>query len=354
MAIKTLDAQASKVFSKDIIKDFKGLFEASSFYSRSEIDWYDKFNRFGCIDPFNGLSGCKEYIFFVRPDLHICEPGTMNLNPELANWPFFVELLQRYPDIVRSLQYSIATPGTRKSNVFIPVLGNSLKNTLDLPGISAETIDTSANIYGTSLHYRKNGLKSDEDFDFSLEFEDTKYLEIYHFFKAYEEYERLKSLGRVTPPNITGNTPGKTSGIAFTEYHKMRELHDQMAIYKIITEDDFETIVYIACITGVMPLSVPRDSFSDLKADGGLKYTIQFKGQFVDDMNPMIISSFNKIIFDNMVMPENDMPIFSDARAGIDGRWAGVPYIAKRKRTSYKQWLGPTTMAYDYKLKWRI
>lgn len=355
MSYNKTDAVKSGIFTDDIMKDLQSTFRSYNFYERSGIDWYDRFSRWGCIDPYNGFTNTKEYLFFIKPDLHICEPGTMTLNPELVNQPYFVELLARYPDIVRSLQFSTSTRQSSSANVFIPVLTNALKNNMDLPGISASTIDTASNIYGTSINYRKDGLGSDEKHTFSLEFEDTKYLEIYHFFKAYEEYHRLKSMGLITPPNTRNAAVSSSSGIAYTNYHAMRELHDQMAIYKFILDEDYETIIFVAAVYGVFPTSVPRDTFSDVKPDGGLRYTIQFEGQFVDDSNPMILQNFNRIIVENMQVPEKELPIYNSNLEMIEGSWARLPFVTMKRKDSYKAgvWLGPSTMQYDYKLRWR-
>ena len=229
------------------------------------------------------------------------------------------------------------------------VLSNSVKNTLDLPGITAGNIETGVNIYGSSIDYRSDGYLSDEKHSFTLEFEDTKYLELYHLFKAYEEYERLKKFGIVSPPDVE-NT-GK-----YTRYHKFRELHDQMAIYKFVLDEDYETIIYYACLYGVYFETVPRDSFSDMKVDGGLRYSISMKAAFVDDMNPQILINFNKLIKDNMIVPTTKLPVYNSQYDSVDGRWASIPLITMKPKANYAAgvWLGPNNMSHNYKLTWRI
>ena len=141
-----------------------------------------------------------------------------------------------------------------------------------------------------------------------MEFEDTKYLEIYNLVKAYEEYERLKHLGLVTPPNID-NAPS-VNGRCFSYYIRNKVLHDQFSIYKFIVEDDGETIIYYAKLWGVFFKNVPRDTFSDMKEDGGLTYAIEFEAAFVDDMNPTIITDFNQLVYDYVANTE-DLPIYN-------------------------------------------
>lgn len=335
--------------------DFGPVMQSNNIYNRSDMQWYDKYNRFGVLDPYNGVTTTKEYLFFTKPDLHIYEPGTNKLNPELSNYPFWQDLNNRYPKIIDQLQLSHYAPNTSSNNVFMTILSNAVKNTLDLPGLSASTIENSTNIYGTTINYRGDGYTEDENMSFTLEFEDTKYLEIYQLLKAYEEYERLKRRGMITPPNV-GKAPVSKSGIAYTNYHKYRELHDQFGIYKFVVGEDFETLIYWAYIYGAYFKSVPRDAFSDLKVDGGLRYSVEFGGWLVDDMNPDILINFNKLIRDNMNVPSTNLPVYNTSKHMVDGRWAKVPLISMRKKQNVKAtaWTNPTGMQYDYVLKWRV
>lgn len=335
-------------------KDFGLVMQSNNIYNRTDIKWYDKYNRFGVIDPYNAVTTTKEYLFFTKPDLHIYEPGTNKLNSELSNYPFWQDLNNRYPKVIEQLQLS-RYASKSQNNVFMTILSNAVKNTLDLPGVSASTIETATNIYGSSINYRGDGYIEDENVTFTLEFEDSKYLEIYHLLKAYEEYERLKKQGIVSPPNV-GKNPVSKSGFAYTNYHKNRELHDQFGIYKFVVGEDFETLVYWAYIYGAYFKSVPRDSFSDLKVDGGLRYTVDFGGWLVDDMNPDILLNFNKLIMNHMRVPSRILPIYNTQKHMIDGRWATVPLISMRRRekVSATAWNNPSGMKYDYVLKWRI
>ena len=40
-------------------------------FSREDIEWYTKFNRYGYLDPFNNRTANREYLFFTKPDLRI-------------------------------------------------------------------------------------------------------------------------------------------------------------------------------------------------------------------------------------------------------------------------------------------
>ena len=352
-----------KAFSSDLIGEsivnggMQELFWANNIFNRQNIEWYTKFNRFGCLDPYNGVGTTKEYIFFTKPDLNICVPGTTKedinedtLNPDLKSYPFFRDLVNRYPDVVSMLQRSIDTVD---SSPFMNVLSNSVKNTISIGSISAEEVDTSQTIYGTSIDYRGDGFSSDEKVDFSLEFEDTRYLEIYHLVKAYEEYERLKRIGVVKPPNVD-KADVSEAGYYYGKYTREKRLHDQFGIYKFILDEDYETIIYYAYLCGTMIKSVPRDAFSSLTNEG-LRYSIDFKSAFIEDMTPEILSDFNSLIKGSYsgVGDFEDLPVYNEEYSLIDGRWATCPYVYQVNQNK-KTWLGPSGMKYTYKLGWKV
>lgn len=357
------------VASDDPRKDmkFKEILNANKIYSRKEIQWYDRFNRFGFLDPYNGLQNTREYLFFTKPDLHILNPGTESqLYSEFENSSFFQDVLYRYPQVLYQLQSS-AGPSEERANPFMCLLSNTVNNTLDLPSITAREIETSANAYGTYIPYRGSGYKSDENAEVSLEFIDSKFSEVYMMTRIYEEYSRIKDLGSVTPPNIGVNGSAIESDennliFAYSRYHMYRELHDRFSIYKIIVDEDYETILFWAKCIGCYFNTVPRDAFSDLRDTGGLKYTIDIKVPFVRDMNPIDLYGFNSLISrkrysGNKPPSANLMPIYKDPVNGmgsgyIDGEWALTPYIQIQRKEDSKQWLAPQSMEYMYKLKW--
>ena len=189
----------SGIFSNDIasMSDMGQIFQASNIFNRADTQWYERFNRFGWVDPYSSLTGTREYLFFTKPDLHLCTPGTTTLNPQLKNEDFFVELANRYPQIIMQLQKSIRSEKSTGYNPFMPMLSNAVKNKLDMPEIQATVIDNSATIFGTSIDYRGDAFNAGEKHEFSLEFEDTKSLELYMLFKTIEEYAQAKKFGIV-------------------------------------------------------------------------------------------------------------------------------------------------------------
>lgn len=349
----------SGIFTNDIsnMKDMGALFQSNNLYNRVDIDWCNKFNRFGILDPYNALTNTREYLFFTKPDLHICEPGTMTLNPQLANNELFVEMSHRYPHIIVQLQKSIYSEKSADYNPFMTVLSNSVKNKLDMPEISANVIDTAATIFGTSINYRGDAFNAGEKYEFSLEFEDTKYTELYHLFKAMEEYAQLKKFGIVTPPNIN-KAEADENGYAYSQYIQNKELHDQFSIFKFIVDEDYQDIIYYAILAGVFTKTVPREAFSDIDPNGGLRYNVQFEAQFVDDSKPWILVQFNDLINSTMSLSSSPvwLDVYNPSISETDGRWARCPYVTKqyKSKTATAAWLAPRSMQYKYQLKWRL
>lgn len=224
-----------------------------------------------------------------------------------------------------------------------------------MPEITAGVVDTAATIFGTSIDYRGDAFNAGEKYEFSLEFEDTRYLELYIMFKAMEEYAQLKKFGIVTPPNIN-KVPADDNGYAYSQYIQNKELHDQFSIFKFILDEDYQDIVYYGFLVGVFTKSVPREAFSDLDPNNGLRYNVQFEAQFVDDMKPYILTDFNNLV-SNMSSPGKKLLSVYNTKTGeVDGRWAKSPYVIKQHKstTDPAAWLAPASMEYKYQLKWRI
>lgn len=310
---------------------FKEEIQSRAIYDRNESGWDSGFSRVPIVDPYTIPKHTTEYVFFVKPDLHLYDNGS--INPELARRSsFFSDAIDRYPHVAKQLQYSSSmnTCGGSLS----PLLSNAFTGNLELPSISADQITTPQNVYGTSIEYRGSSFKSDEGFDFTIEFKDTKYLEIYMYFKMYDEYEKLKWMGQVSPTSLM--------------YIYRKNLHDQTAIYKFIVAEDGMTIIHWSRIMGTFPISVPRDTFSDLEG-GEIKYSVTWHGQFVRDMDPLILRDFNNINLPYIGNNSKTLPLYNANTHQFDGTFAKCPYIASRTGTNsldklnkyYLLWVAP-------------
>mgnify|MGYP004607961261 CR=1 FL=1 len=278
--ITSADAKHISLNNEDM---YSSLFHSKGLFKRSEIDYFNKRYRFGILNPYQQMSSCIEYLFFTKPDLNIFPrdnktgiPAT-EMHSYLKSQPYWLELVQNNYDVIKCLQSSLDGNPRDKFN---HLLANMVQSNLDIPGLSADMIETPNNQYGVGYTYRGSSESGNDSFDFSLEFKDTKYLPVYHFFKAYEEYETIKHHGMITP---------------YYKYIQDKVLYDQYSIYKFIVDEDGETIIYYCKFWGVKSKGLPRDVFSNTSFDGGISYTIDFNAAFFDDMNPAILSDFNKL-----------------------------------------------------------
>ena len=308
-------------------------------FSREDIEWYTKFNRYGYLDPFNNRTANREYLFFTKPDLRIFDNTAYNalsLVSELQSYPIFVEAAEKYKPVLTQLQSSVRG----KDNLFNPfmcLLSNAVNSRLDLPGLSSETNESSSNMYGTSIQYRSHSIKSDNGFDFTLSFNDSIYLEVYMLAKLYDEYIRLQKMGKVSPHR---------------KYIINKVLPDQFSIYKFIVGDDGESIIYYARATGVFITDVPRGDLSD-PAQDGFKFSLSFHSQFIEDMNPMLLYEFNRVANPTS---NNYMKVYDLSINGVNNEWAKLPCIVKVRsgqdaRASANALYG-SNGSYTYLLKW--
>lgn len=303
--------------------DVASTLAANGVYDRRQMDWYNKLVRFPGTDPYNAFTYGKEYVFFTKPDLHLINTYTGNVAGSLKDYAFFVDAVDRYYPVCLQLQGSMNNNGESRiysSSPFMTILTNSLRSNLDLPALEAENeVETGANVYGTKIIYRGNSYPSDQEVSFSLEFEDTKFLEVYMLFKIYDEYCRAKSMGLI---DLRTDFEDDKLWIRYT-INKV--LHDQFSVYKFIVGEDGMTILYWAKITGVFPTGAPRDAFSEVGIQDGQKITVQFKGQFIKDMDPSILSDFNRTVDTSY---HRDLPLWNHDLGVMEPTWATRPYVA--------------------------
>ena len=310
------------------ISEILNTLNSNNYYTRNQIDRFNKFSRFGFLDPYNTTSVTREYVFFTKPDLHLFDNPKTDLNPELSGNPFFTEAYEHYRDTMYQLQESVSS--SVGNSPFCNLLTNCTDSSLDIQDISVESLETAANIANTRLEYPMATTTSNNIVDFNLEFKDTNHIDVYMFFRIWFEYELLKCDGEVSPPKKS--------------YILNKILHDQMSCYKIIVGEDGETIIYWAKLWGVFPTSIPRSAFNDLQ-NGPIKIPVSFRAQWAEDMDPSILSDFNKVAATKLEQYKSsgDIPIYNTKTEMVDGRWCHVPHIVSARFNGRKV----------YKLKWR-
>jgi hypothetical protein len=319
---------------------------ANKIFSKNDIELYNMYSRYGYIPLYTNEQVCREYLFFTKPDLNIFGDGKSSLvrydaelNKSLADIPFFTEANIRNGNALRQLQYSVMDNHPTKSaqNPFMYLLSNTVSSKLDLPSISAETRESTANIMGTSLQYRGHSYKSDNGYDFSLSFTDTAYLDVYTLVKAYDEYIRLLKTG-------------ENDLRPMRRYIISRIVSEQFSIYKFLIGEDGETILFYAKLTGCYFTDVPRSDMSDPGNDG-FKYSVSFHAQFVEDSNPIILSEFNRISPSRLSNTYADVNTYDIDNAVVDNTWVRWPKIvAVESSTDLRVKRRGTNK--DYRMKW--
>lgn len=340
----TLSDKGRQMFLED--EQIKKVIENMGIVNREKVDeksvkLYTKFDRNGCVDPYNGFVGAKSYTFFTRPDLHIFDNLTTDdLNKELLATSFFADVKDRYIDILHLLQSSHQA----NRSPFITLLSNTISGPVELPSLTSNrNIETGSNAFGTTITYRGTSHPSDESLSFSIEFTDNRYLETFMYFKIFDEYEKQKLLGRVTPVN--------------RKYIYDKILSDQIAIFRIDVAEDGESILYFAKWTGCIPLSVPTEVLSDIESiTGNLNLSVNWHAQFFDDMDLNILSDFNAIVARRapayFASDAKDIPLYDPVTNMSNGEWGNVPYIAIMKDTTDVK-LSRLDKMRQLKLKWR-
>lgn len=203
--------------------------------------------------------------------------GDLIFNPQMQSNGYFKNLVRSHPEVVKQLQYSL-----EPTNPFACILSGTASGFLSLSSSSYKTLDNARTIFGNTYNYLQDSEASDNAQSFDIEFVDTKHLDVFNFFKAYNEYHIARKSGLITPPTL--------------DYYRFRRLHNTMGVYKFIVDEDMSTILYWTYFWGVIPTSYPRDAFSDPTFNDGLTFSINFEAAFIDDLNPTILGNFNYLM----------------------------------------------------------
>jgi len=300
---------------------------SNSIFQPSDMRYRRSFYPFKRIDPFNRVQGTKEYVFFTKPRIPIVKDDT--LQPQFQKIPYYRNLWSSgygYQEILKDLS------GTGDICPFVQILTNRITSNIDIPSVNVDMLETAQNFWGSKIVYPKTSMSSDEGMEFTCEFEETKYLEIYHFFKAWDMYRQMKWWGIISPPDYCIN-------------HKI--LNDHIAVYKIIVAEDGERILYWCKWTGVFPSTIGRDTFSEIPVEGPLKITVNFKvSGWFEDMEPNIITDFRQIVSTGLNRNYNRWKIWDDDIGGIEQENMYMPWIEPAGRLNgenftnlYFEWL---------------
>ena len=317
---------------------------ANGIFTPQDMKMNDYFYRYPRNDPFNYVDGAREYLFFTKPDLPLVDGNTGTSLIKPANTvPYFVDLWESpgYKKAVfANLCAHAAEVALKDKCPFMRILSNRKTSNMDVPDIQVDELETAVNMFGTKILYPKSSMASDEGVDFSIEFEDTRFAEIYHLWKTYDIYRQLKWMGVLGPTVNQGRDDLKDAKTAYEHYntygyHKI--LHDHFSVYKFLIESDGMTILHMSKATGVFARSISRSAFSEIQDRGPLKITIGFKvSGWYEDSNPLIVSDFNNLIWRWIgYNPAEEKtrgvaaPIYDQEIGYVSQELVEVPYIVK-------------------------
>ena len=339
-------------------RELRRLMNSYNVFSPHDLKYNTTCYRYPKNDPYNFVDGAREYIFITKIDLPFLNSNGQGLAKEINYFPYIKDLwecgyvLPVFANLCKSLDSTVfeqnGAPPAEKNYPFMRILSNRKTSNIDLPDITAEEYESATNLYGSKIVYSKSSALSDENGEFSIEFDDTKFLEIYNLFKVYDLYRQGKWLGWFGPgiyarDLISNDAEGDTSKsnnevhYRYLNYITNKILYDHMAIYKFLVASDGFTILHGARYTGCFPKSISRSSLSELDEKGGLKITVNFKvsGWLTEDMVE-IARDFNAIIFDyvgdggNFLRADNvALPVYDNSIDRVSQESADFPFIRK-------------------------
>lgn len=357
-----------EMFDKNFNRNIPKIMRANKVFSREDINSrFNKFFRLGYIDTINNLTGARDYIFFTKPNLYLFdEPSTIITGQSgkvsvkdlhlgiQRHSPKLCGLYYEHPYLFYQLTRSVKFDDYFCGN-FIPLLSNTVSSNLDLPTIQAEYSELTKTTNGAMRSIRGNSFQSNNQFEFSLEFSDNKFLEVYKLALIYDEYMNLKSSGLIDI--LKYPTENKIDLYQDMLNDLLFNIDSSLfTIYKITVSDDGESIIHYSKLWGVSISNVPRDSLSSLSSnEGKISIPLEFKADHVSDLDPMIIADFNKaggIYKIGDPVPEYSK-IWDSSISAVNGDLVGTPFITDRDEYGNKYGSGYGNNPILYKLKFK-
>lgn len=269
---------------------------------------FNRFARVPILDPWNQADMTRDYVFFTKPDLNIFASSGF-INPVLSNTDYFPDMMETHPNSLKALQQTYIS----EENPYNYLLSNYVSAPIDFPGKSSETTQGNQNLYGINTFYQDNNRSNEYGFDFSVEFTDTMYHDVYTFFEAYQEYRNLQYEIDLFPPK--------------GEYARSKIRYKSFSVYKI-TVDSVNRILFYGKHIGVEPLNTATDTIDSVASGEVPRFTISFKAFHSVVNKPWILQEINTIatragFSDGKILNEYDKSTGTANR-----EWPAVPVIS--------------------------
>ena len=287
--------------------------QSDSPVSRRLVHWI-KFDRFYSVDLEQENPSGRHYVFFLRPDLYLIEPGSAtgdevqlakesNVNLD----PYFIYLAEMHPEIIASLTGDFGSMGGSLSNVksgaatgsgygnaattdgttlngtelpihtFIPYLTSRVES-LQLPDFTLKTNTLVQPYTKYSIPYTQSGIESTTGGQVDVTFRDDRNLSLHKLFYAWTYYQD-KVMRDIFKPK--------------KKYLQYNSIDYATSIYDFIVDETGENVIYWAKYTGVIPTQVP---LSDLGFNKGgnidPKFSVQFNYFYCEHMDMDILRDF--------------------------------------------------------------
>lgn len=268
---------------------------------------FHNFAKVPILDPWNQADMTRDYVFFTKPDLHIFSDAHLTINPALANTDYFPDMIETHPESLKSLQQTYIS----SSNAYNYLLSNYVSAPIDFPGKSSDTTLGNQNLYGINTFYQDNNRSGEYGYDFSVEFTDTMYHDVYTFFEAYQEYRNLQYEMDLLPVK--------------TEYARSRIRYRSFSVYKI-TVDSANRILFYGKHIGVEPINNATDTIDSIASGETPRFTINFKAFHSVVNKPWILEEINRL--STNIRGNVDVLNEYDRDAGVANRtWPRFPLI---------------------------
>ena len=299
-----------------ILANMSELREHYNFDIQSYKKLYNKlmssYNRFKLANPNDVLSRGFPHVFFTRPDCNFFSSKN-KLVKNVSSNPNVSYAFAHKPELLEMLSQT-------SNNDWNWLLSNKAS--------SFQTSDESIgnDVYGTTFHknsiaYGKSNRESKAAGSISIEFADTKELDILHLMKLWTDYIDKVYHGNWRPKS---------------KYIWKKILDYACSCYYIITAEDGETIIFWSKYYGVFPVNVPSSAYSWSTGSPIQQQSlnITFQYSFKEDFNPATMVEFNM----NSKIKDLDRISYVDTynpNLGTTGyTWVGKPFIELQSKTN--------------------
>ena len=279
--------------------------------TRRLIPW-QKFDRFYSVDTERENPSGRHYIFILRPDLYLIEPGTATdpviqlcQESNVAQDPYFTYLARTHPEIVASLTGDFAglggatltteaatasgignamtSDGTTINGVslaihtFIPYLTSRIES-LQLPDYTIDTNILVQPYTKYSIPYSLSAIKSTTGGNFDIVFREDRYYSLHKLFYAWLYYQN----------NVARNVfkPKK-------KYLQYNTIDYATSIYDFLVDETGEDVIYWSKYTGCIPTGCPMSDLGYNRDGAGEKnISIPFQYFYCEHLDLNTIRDF--------------------------------------------------------------